>query len=121
MSTQITHYPVLLNEVIKALNPKASHWYVDGTLGGGGHTIELLKNKAKVLAFDQDEEAINRARNNIEAACPGAKIALYANQSINVSDYDLILVNKNFSEVDTVVSNLQGLKLSGAMLDLGIS
>ncbi len=121
MSNEIVHQPVLSKEVLHHLKPKLGHWYLDGTLGDGGHTILILKTKAKVLAFDQDEVAIERAKQNIIAACPGVKICLYENQPINVSDYDCILVNQNFSTLDQVLPNLIGINLNGALFDLGIS
>lgn len=54
------HKPVLLEEAVEALITKDDGWYVDVTMGGGGHTAEILKRtkKAKMLAFDQDPDAI---------------------------------------------------------------
>ncbi len=54
------HKPVLLEEAVEALITEDDGWYVDVTMGGGGHTTEILKRtkKAKMLAFDQDPDAI---------------------------------------------------------------
>ncbi len=55
------HKPVLLNEVLEYLNPKKNENFIDCTLGGGGHTKEILKKilpNGKVLAIDADKDAI---------------------------------------------------------------
>ena len=57
----MTHTPVLLKEVITVLDPKPGEFFIDGTVGGGGHTLEILKKigpKGKLLGIDWDEEAI---------------------------------------------------------------
>ncbi|MDZ4745933.1 MAG: 16S rRNA (cytosine(1402)-N(4))-methyltransferase RsmH [bacterium] len=56
------HIPVMLRECMQWLQPRPDGLYVDGTLGGGGHTAELLKTGARVIAFDADEEAIRHCR-----------------------------------------------------------
>lgn len=119
--TNYPHIPVLLNEVITALKPQAGKWYLDATLGDGGHTIAMLKKKAKVIAFDQDENAISRATKNIQAACPGVKLKLFANQPVDLAAVDCLLVNQNFSTFSDVLDHFPGLKLSGALFDLGVS
>ena len=53
------HLPVLLPEVIKALNIIKGNIYIDATLGGGGHSEEIIKNGGNVLAIDKDQGAIN--------------------------------------------------------------
>lgn len=115
----IIHQPVLLEETLNFLKPKKNHWYLDSTLGGAGHTIAILKTGAKVIAFDQDETAINRAKENIQAACPGIKLADYSPR-LDTNKLDCILVNENFSKIDDVLTALN-LSLSGALFDLGIS
>ncbi len=121
MNLEFSHRPVLLQEVIHYLDPHKGDWYLDATLGDAGHTIALLKAGAKVLAFDQDEEAITRAKKNIETACPGVKIVLYSNQFVDIGLFDCILVNQNFSKFSQIVEPLTNLSLSGALFDLGIS
>ncbi len=58
------HVPVLLNESVEALNIKPDGVYVDVTLGGGGHTREILKNlneQGKLIVFDKDADALSQA------------------------------------------------------------
>ncbi len=63
------HIPVLLNEVLKYLNPRAGENFIDATVGDGGHSAAILKKTApdgKLLAIDRDEESLMRARVNLE-------------------------------------------------------
>ena len=61
------HYSVLLNEAIEYLNIKPNGIYVDCTLGGGGHSSEILKRlkDGHLYSFDQDDYAIERATNRL--------------------------------------------------------
>ena len=52
------HRPVLVTEAVELLAPRAGALVVDATCGGGGHTEEILRTGADVLAFDQDPDAI---------------------------------------------------------------
>ena len=62
------HYSVLLDESVNGLNIKENGIYVDCTLGGAGHSIEILKRlkNGKLFAFDQDSTAIENAYINLE-------------------------------------------------------
>ena len=65
MTNEFTHAPVLLDEVIAALNIKADGNYIDGTFGRGGHAAEVLKllgPNGHLLGIDKDEEAVAEAR-----------------------------------------------------------
>ena len=53
------HKPVLLQETLEALMVKSGAWYVDATLGGGGHTAAILAKGGNVLGLDQDQDAID--------------------------------------------------------------
>ena len=64
------HIPVLLNEVKEFLNPAAGGRFIDATLGGGGHTRVILESTApdgRVLAIDQDESALSRAKETLRS------------------------------------------------------
>ncbi|HAG50175.1 MAG TPA: 16S rRNA (cytosine(1402)-N(4))-methyltransferase, partial [Deltaproteobacteria bacterium] len=65
----IKHIPVMTDEVIKFLNCKPDGIYVDGTLGGGGHTAQILDASAptgRVIGIDWDEDAIKAARTELK-------------------------------------------------------
>lgn len=101
------HTSVLINETIKYLHPIEDGVYVDATIGLGGHTKSILKAanfKSKVIGFDVDEEAISIAKSRL------------SEHSDNVT-----FVNKNFSDIDSVLSNLNIEKVDGIIADLGMS
>ena len=65
---QTQHVPVMLEEVLKYLQPKAGSSYVDGTVGGGGHTEAILERTApdgRVLGIDADSQALARVRERL--------------------------------------------------------
>jgi 16S rRNA (cytosine1402-N4)-methyltransferase len=99
------HKSVLLNESIEGLNIKADGIYVDATLGGGGHTYEILKKVTlgKVIGIDQDDYAINRA---------SEKLKEFSN---------FIPVKSNFYNIKNVLENLNIEKIDGILFDLGVS
>ncbi len=99
------HTSVLLNESINGLNIKADGIYVDATLGGGGHTEEILKRVTigRVIGIDQDEYAIKRATEKLK-------------------DYkNFTAVNNNFSNIGEVLDELHIDKIDGILFDLGVS
>jgi 16S rRNA (cytosine1402-N4)-methyltransferase len=101
------HKPVLMDEVIEALNPKANQNFIDGTLGGGGHAEEILKRtgpKGKVLGLDWDNEAVLRTKERL-------------------SDYGerLIPVNSSYINLKEVIQEEKFHEFSGILLDLGLS
>ena len=101
------HHPVMLAEVIQALNIESNGKYVDCTFGRGGHSQEILKSlgaDGKLLALDQDMQAIEYG------------IKKFA------SDSRIILAQKNFSQI-AQVSNESGFeqKVNGIFFDLGVS
>ncbi|MCP4553232.1 MAG: 16S rRNA (cytosine(1402)-N(4))-methyltransferase RsmH [Bacteroidetes bacterium] len=95
------HNPVLLNECIKGLAIQKDGLYVDVTYGGGGHSREILKclTKGKLIAYDQDEDAL---RNKIDAP-------------------NLIMVNANFRQLKRYLQLYQMYPVDGILADLGIS
>ena len=102
----IKHIPVLLNETITNLNIKEDGVYLDLTLGRAGHSKEILKRipKGKLIAFDQDETAINESRKSLEEI-----------------GNNFILIHDNFQNVKSVLRQLNINKIDGAMMDLGVS
>src|SRR5436190_18472719 len=98
------HRPVLMREAVELLAPRPGALVVDGTCGGGGHTAEILRAGADVLALDQDPDAIEFA---------GEKLAEYGGR--------VTLVQANFREAGKVLDALGIVGISGALLDLGVS
>src|SRR5256885_8205835 len=98
------HRPVLVSESVELLAPRAGSLIVDGTCGGGGHTAEILRAGADVVALDQDPDAIEFARE---------KLAEYGGR--------VTLVQANFREAARVLDELGVVGIGGALLDLGVS
>lgn len=99
------HKSVLLDESIDGLNIKPEGIYVDATLGGGGHTYEILKRatKGKVIGIDQDDYAIKRA-------------------SEKLSEFDnFIPVRNNFYNIKEILNELNIEHIDGIIFDLGVS
>lgn len=104
---EFKHKPVLLNETIEGLNIKKDGIYVDGTLGGAGHSIEILKrldpSKGRLVGIDRDQEAIEAAKQ---------KLSEYTN---------VIYVHNNHDNLKEVLSELNIEQVDGILLDLGVS
>ena len=102
---QFEHKSVLLQEVIKNLMP-ISGIVIDATLGGGGHSEEILKNsKAFLVGIDQDGEALAAAKK---------KLACFKDRTIFVQD--------NFGNLDKIIKKLDLVgKVSALLMDLGVS
>ena len=102
-----THLPVLLNEVLQYINPRADGRYIDATFGAGGHTKELLERTSpggRVLAVDQDETAIEQGR--IELQSYGSRLEL---------------VKANFRDIESIVGEYGFAGLDGILADVGVS
>lgn len=100
------HISVLLNECIAGLNINPKGIYVDGTLGGAGHTSEIiskLNNDGIMIGVDQDRNAIKVSKEKLKAF------------------ENFITVNDNFSNIKNILENLNILKVDGILLDLGVS
>ncbi len=97
------HKSVLLTEVIDYLQVKKNKTYIDGTLGGGGHTEAILKKKGKVLAFELDKEGVE-----------------YSKERLKKYSDNLLIKNKSYTHLKDVVIGYN-LKISGIILDLGVS
>lgn len=103
---EFEHIPVLLKEVIDGLNIKKDGFYVDGTLGGGGHSLEIAKRltTGKLIGIDQDLNAIKKAREVLK----------------NYSDKTL-LVHNNFVNIKDILRDLEIERVDGILLDIGVS
>lgn len=104
---QFNHKSVLLNETIEQLNIKSEGIYVDGTLGGAGHSLQIAKrlsDKGRLIGIDQDEAAIITASKCLE-------------------DYKehVSIIRNNYCNIDSCLSELGIEKVDGILLDLGVS
>ena len=103
---EFKHESVLLEECINGLNIKKDGIYVDGTLGGAGHSkriLENLKNTGKLIGIDRDEEALIAAKQNL--------------QEFKNVEY----VHGNHDDIKQILENLKIDKVDGILLDLGVS
>lgn len=103
---EFKHKPVMLEECIKGLNIKPDGIYVDGTLGGAGHSKEIVKKlsaKGKLIGIDRDEEALQAAKENLK-------------------EFDNVTyVHDNHDNIKKNLQNLNIEKVDGILLDLGVS
>lgn len=103
---EFKHYSVMLSETVDALNVKDGGIYADGTLGGGGHSCEILSRgkNIRLIGIDQDEEALSAAEKRL------------LKFSKNVT-----YVNDNFSNIISILDMLGISEIDGMVLDLGVS
>lgn len=104
---EFKHTSVLLNETIESLNINPKGIYVDGTLGGGGHASALcnrLSAEGLLIGIDRDKDALKAASERLE----GFKCRK-------------IFVRDNYSNIKSILKELNIAKIDGAMLDLGVS
>ena len=103
---EFKHEPVLLKECIEALNIKTDGIYVDGTLGGAGHSYEIVKKlspKGLLIGIDRDSEALKAAKEKLK-------------------DYTNVkYVHDNHDNIKQILEELQINGVDGILLDLGVS
>ena len=103
---EFKHKPVMLNECIEGLNIKPDGIYVDGTLGGAGHSKEIAKKLSKnglLIGIDRDEDALKAAKENLK-------------EFQNVK-----FVKDNHDNIKQILEDLEIEKVDGILLDLGVS
>lgn len=103
---EFEHIPVLLKEAIDGLNIRDDGIYVDGTLGGAGHSYQIIKRltTGKLIGIDQDINAINKAKEVLRD---------YSDKTI--------LVHDNYVNIKKILFNLGIEKVDGILLDIGVS
>lgn len=104
---EFKHKSVLLFETIDNLNIKPNGIYVDGTLGGGGHSFQILKrlgDGGRLIGIDQDEDALKAA---------GERLAIFEDK--------VTMVRSNYCHMKQVLADLGIDRVSGIVLDLGVS
>uniref|UniRef100_UPI00403FBD5D 16S rRNA (cytosine(1402)-N(4))-methyltransferase RsmH n=1 Tax=Lentilactobacillus hilgardii TaxID=1588 RepID=UPI00403FBD5D len=102
------HVTVLLHEAVDGLGVDPNGTYVDATLGGGGHTTEILKriDKGHLYSFDQDEEAISYNQQHLRQYVENDK---------------LTLIHDNFRNIKVALADQGISKIDGIVYDLGVS
>jgi 16S rRNA (cytosine1402-N4)-methyltransferase len=101
------HISVLLNESVDGLAIKEGDIIVDGTLGGGGHTLEIIRRfskKVKIICLDLDKDAIERVEKLVDS-----------------NNSDVIFKNAGFQDIDKVLNDLKIMNVDRILLDLGFS
>lgn len=101
------HQPVLVNETVKTLSCHPGGIYVDGTIGGGGHACHIFKTCPDIkllIGIDRDEDALLQAER---------RLASFKSQ--------VVLIKENYSQIKTIISDLQIKSVDGVLLDLGVS
>lgn len=103
---EFKHYSVMLKETVDALEVKPGGVYADGTLGGGGHSSEILSRaeNVRLIGIDQDTDALAAAK-------------------LRLSEFEgqVTYVHNNFSNINAVLDGLGIDKIDGMVLDLGVS
>ena len=102
---EFNHVPVLLHETLKGLNINPNGIYVDCTVGGAGHSIEIAKmlsNGGRLIGLDRDPDAISVATERLK-------------------DFNCTIVNCNYSEIENALKSLNVESVDGILMDLGVS
>lgn len=103
---EFKHEPVMLQECIEALNIHPDGIYVDGTLGGAGHSFEIvqkLSRKGRLIGIDRDKEALAAAKKRLSS---------YQN---------VTYIHGNHDEIQNILADLKIEDVDGILLDLGVS
>lgn len=103
---EFKHVSVLLEECLEGLDIKENGIYVDGTLGGAGHSSQILKRLSEegmLIGIDQDQDALRAAKERLKE---------YSNVKF---------VHSNFSNIDSILEELDIPKVDGILMDLGVS
>ncbi|MBI5619717.1 16S rRNA (cytosine(1402)-N(4))-methyltransferase RsmH [Candidatus Gottesmanbacteria bacterium] len=104
------HTPVMLSEVVEGLEVTPGKRYIDATVGGGGHGIEILNRGGKLLGIDADPDAIKYAIENAKCQMPNAKWG-----------EDVKIVQGNFRDIERIANENGFSKVDGVLFDLGVS
>jgi 16S rRNA (cytosine1402-N4)-methyltransferase len=100
------HTSVLLQETIEALQVKPGKRYIDGTLGGGGHTGQILERGGEVLGLDFDDDALSFNKENLKE---------------QIAKEKLKVARGNFKDIDNLAKENGFLSVDGVLFDLGVS
>jgi len=109
------HIPVLLKETIEILNPQPGEFFIDGTIGSGGHAVKIFEKilpSGKLLGLDLDENNLKIAESKILT-----ELRIQKSELRN----DLILIQGNYADLPEILEKHNLSKASGLLLDLGFS
>lgn len=95
---------------MEALRIEKDHWYIDATLGGGGHSLAIIQQGGRVLGVDQDADSISYVEDKFKVQNSKFKIGV-----------DVKLVRGNFRDIDKLVAEAEIEAVSGILYDLGVS
>ncbi|MBT9141993.1 MAG: Ribosomal RNA small subunit methyltransferase H [Dehalococcoidia bacterium] len=101
-----SHEPVLLKQTLELLNPQPGEVFVDGTVGGGGHSraiLEKIGGSGRLIAIDQDQNALAAAE-----------------KSLTICN-NVTFVHENFANIRNILDSLQLKMVDGILLDIGVS
>lgn len=124
---QTQHVPVMLEDVLAYLQPRPGGYYIDGTLGGGGHTAAILERSApdgKVLGIDADEQALERVHARLSHYVESGRLTLAHGTFANITR---IAHETGFVSAHTIPEDHAGQTakerdaVQGILLDLGFS
>lgn len=103
---EFKHIPVMLKEVIDGLNIKSNGIYVDCTVGGGGHSLEIAKHlkNGHLYCFDRDAEAIKKSNETLKS---------FKNLTT--------IIKANYKDAPKILKDLNIEKIDGFLIDLGVS
>lgn len=127
---EFVHIPVLLNEVIESLQIKPNGVYVDCTVGGAGHSSEIVKKLSKngiLIAFDKDIDAINAASLRLKEFCQVVVLTLDELSNFDFSKYKnrlnplAVIIKSDFKNFKSALEQLKIDGVDGVLIDLGIS
>lgn len=106
---EFSHEPVLLNECIEGLNIRPNGVYVDCTIGGAGHSVEILKRLGPdglLIGIDQDRDALKAAKEKLEKVC---------------SKGHFVTIHENFENIRQILEVQKIKSVDGILIDLGVS
>lgn len=103
---EVFHKPVLLKETIDFLDVKPGEVYIDCTVGGGGHALQIIKKGGCVFGLDCDSEAVDFAKKYLQSVCPGTFFKI---------------IYGNFANLENLIKKNKIANPAGILFDLGTS
>ncbi|MFH1289166.1 MAG: 16S rRNA (cytosine(1402)-N(4))-methyltransferase RsmH [Patescibacteria group bacterium] len=117
------HIPVLLKDAINGLKVVKNGLYIDATVGGGGHSREILSLGGRILGLDIDPEAISAAKDTLRCTCPvsNQKVAELTPDNLKKDTSPWLLIRGNFKDIAHIAREHGFGVVDGILFDLGVS